>query len=89
MDRKCKRMTEGVLYFFSLPHRLGKAKISEAIDSALAASQCGRITGSGISLLGDCLITMDIKTSNRDTADTVISRTCEKLKCRDFEMVWA
>ena len=88
MERKRKRMTEGSLYFYSLPRGQDKAKISEAIDNALAVSRCGRILGSGTSLFNDGTITIEIGAYDCEATDFAISRTCKRLKCTDFEVVW-
>ena len=88
MDRKRRRMIEGLLYLFSLPRGSDKATISEAIDKALTATNCGRILGSGTSLANDGTVAVEIGAYDRDEANEAISRVCRLLKCQDFEVAW-
>ena len=88
MDRKHNRMTEGNVYFFTLPQNQDKANVSEAVNNALLKHRCGRVVGSGISLFNDSSVTIEIVTSDRHTANEAIVRACRKLECRDFDIVW-
>lgn len=88
MDRKRRRMIEGMVYFFSLPRGQDKARISVAIENALAASNSGRILGSGTSLFNDCTIAIEIGAYDQHAADAAVFSACKKMKCRDYEVVW-
>ena len=88
MDRKRRRMIEGLLYLFSLPRGIDKATIVEAIEKALGATRCGRVLGSGTSLANDGTVAIEIGAYDRDAADDILSHECRKLKCRDFEVAW-
>lgn len=88
MDRKHRRMIEGLLYLFSLPRGTDKATISLAIKEALETTKCGRVLGSGTSIMNDDTVTIEVGAYDCDAADDAISRVCSKWKCRDFEIVW-
>ena len=81
-------MTEGNLYVFSLPSATDKASLTEGIDQGLESSKCGRLLGSGMSLGDDCTVSIEIGAYDREKANSVISRVCRKMKCRDYEMAW-
>ena len=88
MDRKRRRMIEGELYLFSLPRAADKPTILEAVETALEATGCGRILGSGISIADGGTIVIEVGAYDRDAAGDAISHVCRELKCRDFELVW-
>ena len=88
MGSKRRQVTEGVVYVFSLPPGMVKADITYAIDTALHASRSGRILGSGISLFDDGTITIEISSPDCEDAESTISRSCKKMKCLDYEVVW-
>ena len=81
-------MTEGNLYVFSLPSGTDKASLSEGIDQGLALAKCGRLLGSGMSLGDAAAVSIEIGAYDRDKANSVVSRVCRRMKCRDFEMAW-
>lgn len=88
MDCKRRRMIEGLLYLFSLPRNLDKATISEALNKALKTAKCGRVLGSGTSLVNDGTVAIEIGAYDLDEANDTISSVCRRLNCRDFEIAW-
>lgn len=88
MDRKRRRMTEGMLYVFSLPRGADKATVTDAIENVFERAKCARALGSGTSLADDGTIAVEIGAYDRDKAGDVLSRVCNKLKCDDYELVW-
>jgi hypothetical protein len=88
MDGQHQRMIEGNLYVFSMPSNLDKASLAAGIDEGLETANCGKILGSGMLLGGDPTICLEVGAFDRDKADAVISRVCQKMKCHDYEMAW-
>ena len=76
------------MYLFSLPRGVDKATISEAIEKAFEANNCGRVLGSGTSLANDGTVAVEISAYDRNAANDAISRVCRRLKCQDFEVAW-
>ena len=88
MARKPRRMIEGLLYLLSLPRGVDKATVSAGISEALKAANCGRVLGSGISLVNDGTICVEVGAYDCDAAKDAISRVCRRLKCLEFEVAW-
>lgn len=88
MERKCDRMTEGQVCMFALPAGMSKPAIVDAIETALDASGHGRVIGSGVSLIGDGTVTVDVCAYHVDEASDCIAETCDRLRCNDYEMTW-
>jgi hypothetical protein len=88
MERKHRRMKEGTLYVFSLPPGVDKYSMCEGIHQDLAAAKCGRLLGSGLALGDFSTVCVEIGTNDCDKARSVISKTCQRMKCRDFEIEW-
>jgi len=81
-------MTEGELYFFSLPTGIQKAVLTNRIEKALVSAQSGRILGSGMSLGDQTTIVVEIGAYDREKAEEVISSLCQRLKCEDYDVRW-
>lgn len=88
MVRQRKRMTEGVLRFFSRPDGLDHCSLSEYVSVALKKNRCGKVLGHGMSLQGDPVFSIEIGSTNCDKADDVIALECQRLKCNDYDIEW-
>ena len=88
MERKHRRMTEGLLCFFSLPEGISKTVVVETTETLLHSGKSGRILGSGMSLIGDGAVTVEIGAYDQDVAGEAIEEACSRLKCDDYELTW-
>ncbi len=88
MERKRRRMTEGQICVFALPSGVSKSTFVDAIEASLDTVKSGRVLGSGMSLIGDGVVTVEVGAYNVDQASDCIAGACGRLRCDDYEITW-
>jgi len=78
----------GTLYLFAGEDLDEKQKAKTAVDSALEASGCGEVTGSGISFFGGGTYMIDLKCTDTEDAGDVIENTLCEMALDAYEISW-
>ncbi len=88
MENENRIINEGVVLLFETPWSERAKAARDAIDSGLEESKSGRTLGSGVSLVYDDCVSVEVGAYAEAAADAAIQEALESVGCTDFEICW-
>lgn len=87
MENKHRITNQGVVYLFVTPWSKESSAAQEAIDFLLKKTNSGRTLGSGVSLIYDNCVSVEIGAYS-EGVNSAIKKALKSVNCTDFEISW-